>query len=193
MNLVLGSASPRRKELLEQLGYTFTIKTQSTEEYYPDHLTHQEITDYLCLQKGNALKDLLNFDEILLTADTIVWFNNQVLAKPKDREEALETLCRLSDKWHEVITSVCFMTGERMRICHDVTRVQFENISTEIIETYLNHGNPMDKAGSYGIQEWIGLVGISRIEGSYTNVVGLPTHLVYQNLLDFGVHPNLKM
>lgn len=193
MKLILGSASPRRKELLEQLGYSFELKIQNTEETYPSRLKHLEITDYLCLQKANSLKSGLKPNELLLTADTIVWFENEVLGKPLNMKEAAETLSKLSGNWHEVITSVCLMTSEEQRICSEVTRVQFENLSSEIIETYLHMGNPMDKAGSYGIQEWIGLVGISRIEGSYSNVVGLPTHLIYHNLLDFGMHPNLKV
>jgi septum formation protein len=125
-------------------------------------------------------------ESVLLTSDTIVWHRDRVLEKPADRREAIETLGRLSGDWHEVITSVCFSTAETRLVRHEVTRVKFAALEPSLIETYMRLGNPLDKAGAYGIQEWIGLVGVEAIEGSYTNVVGLPTRLVYETLRELG-------
>lgn len=184
--LILGSASPRRRELLQNLGYTFELRTQSGDETYPDYLRHHEITDFLAKKKANDLKYSLSDNELLITADTIVWHQERVLGKPHDREHAKETLLRLSGNWHEVITSVCFSTQYKTRVINDVTRVKFCDLTPTMIDTYFKRGNPMDKAGAYGIQEWIGLAGVVSIEGSYTNVVGLPTALVYNALKDLS-------
>lgn len=185
--LILGSASPRRKELLLALGYNFEIQTQAGEEDYPPSLRHHEITDYLAIKKARELTSGLSASELLLTADTIVWQDQSVLGKPKNLDEARDTLIQLSGKWHEVITSVCFTTPTFSKVYHEVTRVQFGVLTLSVINNYLESGNPLDKAGAYGIQEWIGLVGVTSIEGSYTNVVGLPTALVYNTLQNLAL------
>lgn len=188
-HLILGSASPRRKTLLEAMGFSFEVRTQDADETYPSHLKHSQITDYLCMLKASVLKQHLQPGSVLLTADTIVWQDGAVLGKPADRREAIATLQRLSGSWHEVITSVCFTTPDSQLVRHAVTRVRFAPLTPEMIEAYLRLGHPLDKAGAYGIQEWVGLVGVEGIEGSYTNVVGLPTHLVYETLTAMGMCP----
>ena len=180
--LILGSASPRRKALLEAMGLTVEVRPAHLDERYPDSLEGHQITDYLAQQKADFLKPDLHSGCLLLTADTIVWHENGVMEKPASLHEARETLGRLSGKWHEVITSVCFTTVSDQRTLHAVTAVKFAELSSEVIGAYLKVGHPLDKAGAYGIQEWIGLVGIEAIKGSYTNVVGLPTQLVYKTL-----------
>jgi septum formation protein len=146
-----------------------------------------EITNYLAELKANAFAGEIKDDELLITSDTIVWLNNGALGKPKDYADAFQILQSLSDQTHEVITSVCFKTTQKTDTIYDVTKVTFNPLSDEDIRYYLDHYKPFDKAGAYGIQEWIGLVGISKIEGSYTNVVGLPTEKVYQYLRSFDV------
>ena len=187
--LILGSASPRRKALLEAMGFSFEVRTQDGEEEYPSNLKHCEITNYLSLLKASHLKSFLRPESVLLTADTIVWQHGRVLGKPGSEEEAMATLNQLSGAWHEVITSVCFTTLAAQRVRHEVTRVKFGSLEPSMIAAYLRLGHPLDKAGAYGIQEWIGLVGVEAIEGSYTNVVGLPTRLVYETLREMGMSP----
>ncbi len=188
-HLILGSASPRRKALLEAMGFSIEVQVQECDEQYPDHLKHYEITNYLCELKASHLAHILRPESVLLTADTIVWQHGRVLEKPGDRNEAIATLKQLSGSWHEVITSVCFATTASRLVRHAITRVKFANLEPHLIERYLERGHPLDKAGAYGIQEWIGLVGVEAIEGSYTNVVGLPTRLVYESLREMGMHP----
>ena len=185
-HLILGSASPRRKALLEAMGFSFEVRTQESDEHYPDNLKHYQITDYLSELKALQLARFVKPGTVLLTADTIVWQQDRVLEKPPDEAGARATLGRLSGAWHEVITSVCFTTPETRLVRHEVTRVKFAPLEPSLIETYLRLGHPLDKAGAYGIQEWIGLVGVEAIEGSYTNVVGLPTRLVYETLRELG-------
>jgi len=185
-HLILGSASPRRKALLEAMGLSFEVRTQESDEHYPDNLKHYHITDYLSQLKASHLIHFLKPGSVLLTADTIVWHQDQVLEKPADEAEARATLSRLSGDWHEVITSVCFTTPETRVVRHEVTRVKFGPLHPSLIDAYMHLGHPLDKAGAYGIQEWIGLVGVEAIEGSYTNVVGLPTRLVYETLRELG-------
>jgi septum formation protein len=191
-NLILGSASPRRKALLHDLGYAFELRTQSGDETYPDNLMHHEITDYLAQKKANELRHTLSKNELLLTADTIVWHRKKVLEKPYNDDHAKETLLKLSGNWHEVITSVCFSTISTIKVVHDITKVRFRNLTPSMIDTYFKLGNPMDKAGAYGIQEWIGLAGVISIKGSYTNVVGLPTALVYETLENLSQQWEIK-
>ena len=183
-NLILGSASPRRKLLLESLGFPFEVRTANIEEVYPDHLSREEITDYLATQKANALISGMDPTNLILTADTVVWFEGRVMEKPESPDQAENTLKALSGNWHEVITSVCFTTSDSQLLKHAITRVKFATLKEDVIRSYVQSGQAMDKAGAYGIQEWIGLVGVERIEGSYTNVVGLPTQLVYKTLRD---------
>ncbi len=184
--LILGSASPRRKDLLRSMGLEFEVRTADIEESYPQGLQGHEITDYLALEKARALGLHGEETTVVLTADTIVWYGGKVMEKPADIARARATLQSLSGAWHEVITSVCFSRGQSRNLAHAITRVKFANLDPEMISTYLQRGHPLDKAGAYGIQEWIGLVGIEEIRGSYTNVVGLPTELVYKTLRAMG-------
>lgn len=184
--LILGSASPRRKALLEAMGIPFEVRSADIEESYPSGLQGHEITDYLALAKARALGLSGEETTLVLTADTIVWFGGRVMEKPSDTAQARATLEQLSGAWHEVITSVCFSQGPTRNLVHAITRVKFAPLEAQMISSYLQKGHPLDKAGAYGIQEWIGLVGIEEVRGSYTNVVGLPTELVYKTLRAMG-------
>lgn len=183
--IILASGSPRRQQFFKDLDIDFEIRLKDIAEIYPDTLQGVEITNYLAELKAAAFTDELNENELLVTSDTIVWLNNKALGKPKDYADAFKILQSLSNQTHEVITSVCFKTTQQTDTIYDVTKVTFNPLSEEDIRYYLDHYKPFDKAGAYGIQEWIGLVGISKIEGSYTNVVGLPTEKVYQYLSSF--------
>lgn len=183
--IILASGSPRRRDFLSDLGLNFEIRLKNIEEIYPDHLTGEEITNYLAKLKANAFDGEIGSGELLITSDTIVWLNNVALGKPKDYDDAVSILKTLSNQTHEVITSVCFKTTSKTTLIHDITKVTFNKLSDETIHFYINTYKPFDKAGAYGIQDWIGLIGISKIEGSYTNVVGLPTEKVYQFLTNF--------
>jgi septum formation protein len=180
--LVLASGSPRRQQFLKDLGLTFEIRIKEIEEVFPDYLKAQEITDYLSKLKAKAFENKIKNNEIIITSDTIVWIENTAVGKPKDADDAFKILRKLSGKTHEVITSVCFTTKEKSEIINETTKVTFSELSDEAIWHYIKEYKPFDKAGAYGIQEWIGLIGISKIEGSYTNVVGLPTEKVYRYL-----------
>ena len=181
--IILASGSPRRQQFLKELDIDFEIRLKEIEEIYPDHLQAEEITDFLAKLKANAFENELKDYEILITSDTIVWLKNQALGKPTDASHALKMLTEMSGKTHEVITSVCIKTNQKEIVFHDKTSVSFASLTSQEIEYYLKNYKPFDKAGSYGIQEWIGLVAIEKIEGSYANVVGLPTHKLYSELL----------
>lgn len=183
--IVLASGSPRRQQFFRELNIDFTIQIKEVEEIYPEDLKASEITVYLAELKANAF-DLLADNEIVITSDTIVWHENNALGKPKDVQEAFNMLQSLSGKTHEVITSVCFKTKNTLETITETTKVTFNSLSDEVIRYYIETYKPFDKAGSYGIQEWIGLVGIEKIEGSYTNVVGLPVDKVYQKLINYA-------
>lgn len=183
--LILASGSPRRQQFFTDLDLDFEIRLKDIEEIYPDNLQGVEITNYLAQLKANAFDGEIVANEILVTSDTIVWLHNKALGKPKDYDDAFAILKSLSNETHEVITSVCFKTTEKTDIIFDITKVTFNHLSDEAIRYYLDSCKPFDKAGAYGIQEWIGLVGITRIDGSYTNVVGLPTEKVYQYLSNY--------
>lgn len=183
--LVLASGSPRRQQFLKELDVDFEIRLKDVEEVYPEHLQGAEITDYLAKLKASALDESLSDDEIIITSDTIVWHENKALGKPLDKEDAFAMIRSLSGKTHEVITSVCIKTSTKQEVFNETTRVTFNPLTDEEINYYLDKFKPFDKAGSYGIQEWIGLVAIARIEGSYANVVGLPVDKVYQYLNKF--------
>ncbi|WP_106792114.1 Maf family nucleotide pyrophosphatase [Aquimarina sp. Aq78] len=178
-NVILASGSPRRQQFFNDLDLDFTIQLKEVDEIYPDHLKAEEISDYLAKLKANAFTDL-HLKDILITSDTIVWHNNKALGKPKNLIEASEMINSLSGDTHEVITSVCFKTINQTIIVHQTTKVTFKKLSAEEIEYYVQTYKPLDKAGAYGIQEWIGFIGISNIEGSHFNVMGLPTYLVYE-------------
>lgn len=184
-NIILASGSPRRQQFFKDLDLDFEIRLKEVEEIYSDVLKAEEITNYLAELKANEFVGELSDNDILVTSDTIVWHENKALGKPKDYNDAFQMLQSLSGKTHEVITSVCIKTKAKTDTFHEVTKVTFNTLSDEAITYYLNNYKPFDKAGSYGIQEWIGLVAISRIDGSYANVVGLPVDKVYQHLVTF--------
>jgi septum formation protein len=180
--IILASGSPRRQQFLKDLDTDFEIRLKDIEEIYPENLQGVEITNYLAILKANAFEGEIAENELLITSDTIVWFENKALGKPKDFDDAFQMLQSMSGKTHEVITSVCFKTIQKTETIFEVTKVTFNKLSDEAIRYYIDNYKPFDKAGAYGIQEWIGLVGISKIDGSYTNVVGLPTDKVYAYL-----------
>jgi len=180
--IILGSASPRRKQLLDKLGIKFTIKTTKKEEYYPENLNSVQIAEFLAKQKADFIAEELSGNYLLITADTIVIQNNEILHKPKDKDDAIKILKKLSGKSHEVISGVCIKSNDKEVVFSAITKVSFNKLLEEEIIYYLETSNPFDKAGSYGIQEWIGYIGVERINGSYNNIVGLPTAELYQKL-----------
>jgi septum formation protein len=184
--IILASQSPRRKKLLEDLGLSFETIPVEVDESYPDHLKAQEIALYLSQLKAKTFDfDKLCKNCLVITADTIVWQDDQVLSKPKDAEDAARILNLLSDNSHEVITGVTIRTKEKFHSFYAITKVYFKKLTSEEIEFYIANYMPFDKAGAYGIQEWIGYIGIERIEGSYFNVVGLPVQKLYIELQKF--------
>lgn len=183
--IILASGSPRRQQFLKELEIDFEIKLKEIEEIYPDHLKAEEITNFLAKLKASAFENELQDNEVLITSDTIVWLDNKALGKPIDASHAVRMLTEMSGKTHKVITSVCIKSTKKEVVFHDETLVTFTDLSLDEIEFYLKNYKPFDKAGSYGIQEWIGLVAIEKIEGSYANVVGLPTHKLYKELMNF--------
>ncbi|MBM1106864.1 septum formation protein Maf [Aurantibacter crassamenti] len=178
--IILASGSPRRQEYFRQLDIDFKIKLKEIEEIYPPNLKASEITDYLAELKGKAFLSEIKPIQIVVTSDTIVWYNNQALGKPKDKQEAFNMLNAMSGEWHDVITSVCFNLSTTQLTKSCTTKVKFKELATAEIDYYIENYKPYDKAGAYGIQEWIGLIAIEEVQGSYANVVGLPTHLVYK-------------
>ncbi|CAL2083749.1 Maf family nucleotide pyrophosphatase [Tenacibaculum sp. 190524A02b] len=180
--ITLASASPRRQQLLRDLDIDFTIQLKEVEEIYPDNLTSYQITDYLSKLKSVPFKENIGDNELVITSDTIVWVNEEALGKPKTYEEAYIMLTKLSNKTHEVITSICITGKEYQKVVHDIVKVRFKKLDKEEIEYYINTYKPYDKAGAYGIQEWIGKIGINKIEGSYFTVMGLPIHKLYKEL-----------
>ncbi len=184
-NLILGSASPRRQQLLGDLGLTFTVRTADIEEHAPDHLDGQETAMHVARDKAAALQQGLTEKDILITADTEVWQGNKRFGKPSNIDEAREMLNLLTGARHDVISGVCFTTQQKQHCFTVDTEVYLRKMTEAEINYYLTHGHPLDKAGAYGIQEWIGLVGIERINGSYTNVVGMPMTETYLELEKF--------
>ena len=182
--IILASGSPRRKQFLEDMDFAFEVRLKEVEEQYPSILKGGEIAEYLAELKANALRGSLSDKEILITSDTVVWHKGNSLAKPAGTKEAIAMLKALSNDWHEVITAVTFTTNTTQKTINHTTKVKFKALKEVEIVYYVEKYKPFDKAGGYGIQEWIGLIGIEEIQGSYTNVVGLPTHLVYKTLMD---------
>lgn len=180
--IILASGSLRRRQLLGELGLEFTVAEKEYEETYPDNLSAKDTALWLAGQKAALFRDSLLPDEIVITADTVVCCSGRILEKPSGEEEAREMIGILSGKTHEVITGVNIMTVSANRIFSDTTKVTFDILSDEEISYYVKNFRPYDKAGAYGIQEWIGLAACSRIEGSYFNVVGLPVNLIYREL-----------
>ncbi|WNM18227.1 Maf-like protein [Flavobacterium capsici] len=185
--LILASGSPRRQQFFKDLGLDFEIKIKNVDEIYPNHLQGVEITNFLAELKASSFDNEMLENEIVITSDTIVWYENRALGKPNDYDEAFAMLKNMAGNTHEVITSVCFKTSKKNDLLHCVTKVSFNNLTDEEINYYLDKYKPFDKAGAYGIQEWIGLIGISRIEGSYTNVVGMPTEMVFTYLKNLNI------
>jgi septum formation protein len=177
--IILGSGSPRRKELLAALGYNFEVRTKDTDESYPTAMSCEEVPVYLAKQKAAALLPELQEDELLICADTVVILDNQILGKPANKDEASEMLNFLSGKTHKVITGVFIGDSKQEVIFSDTTEVTFNSLSENQINYYIENYQPFDKAGSYGIQEWIGFIGVASITGTYANVMGLPTHEIF--------------
>ena len=186
--IILASNSPRRQELLRNLGISFSVRVKETDEYFPADMPAEEVAQYLAEQKASAFTEELQ-DEVIITADTTVVLEDNVLNKPADAEEAYQMLKRLSGKVHKVITGVCLLSnheGEALKTSFsDTTSVFFSQLTDDEIYYYIHHYRPFDKAGSDGIQEWIGMIGIEKIEGSYYNVMGLPVEKLYKQLKNF--------
>ena len=183
-NIILASKSPRRQQFLKDLDLDFEIQLKEVEEIYPNHLKGIEITNFLAELKSKPFENL-NANDILITSDTIVWLNEEAIGKPKDKQDAISILNKLSGQKHQVITSVCIKTLGNIKVINDITDVYFKELTDEEINFYLDNFKPFDKAGSYGIQDWIGFIGVERIEGSYFNVMGLPVHKLYTELSKF--------
>jgi len=185
-NLLLGSKSPRRQDLLKALGLHYTLVDIDVEEVYPSHLQGADIARYLCELKADAFDSaLLPENSILVTADTIVWLDGKYIGKPSGKDDAIEMLKQLSGKQHSVYTGICLKSSKRKAVFHAHTLVKFRELAMDEIEYYVVHHKPYDKAGSYGIQDWIGYIGITGIEGCYYNVMGVPVEKFYEQLTHF--------
>ena len=182
--LILASNSPRRKQLMHDIGFEFIVKTKETDESFSENIPLIEVPIYLAEKKANAFKNELK-NEIIITADTVVIIGDEILNKPADEKEAFEMLSLLSGRKHEVITGVCLLSENKKVLFSDLTEVFFKVLSKQEIIFYINKYKPFDKAGSYGAQEWMGMVAIEKIIGSYFNVMGLPVHKVYEELIKF--------
>lgn len=184
--IILASSSPRRQEIFKELNIPFTVEVKHINEHYPSNLKGEAITNYLAKLKAKPFEDELdNTNKIIITADTIVWLNNHSLEKPKNKKDAVKMLKLLSGKMHEVITSVCIKTIDLEKTFSSITKVYFKELSDEEINYYVEKYHPLDKAGAYGIQEWIGFIGVTKLEGSYFNVMGLPIDKLYEELINF--------
>lgn len=182
--VILASNSPRRKELLAGLGVSYEVRTlPDVNESYPGTLQGADIPLYIAKEKADAYRDMLQPGELMITADTIVWLDGKVLGKPKDREDALRMLRDMSGRTHEVFTGVCLTTTEWQRSFAARTEVSFSVLGEEEIAYYVDKFRPMDKAGAYGVQEWIGFIGVENISGSYYNIMGLPVQRLYRELI----------
>ena len=184
-NYILASKSPRRQELLHSLGISFKVITNDHEENYPDNLYREEIPVFLAELKSKSYIKKLKENDLLITADTIVWINGEVLGKPSNQKEAVNTLQKLSGREHQVISGVCLTSVHKQKSFFSISNVMFKELSLSEIEYYVSEYKPFDKAGAYGIQEWIGYVGITHIEGSFYNVMGLPVQQLYTEILNF--------
>ena len=183
--IILGSNSPRRQELLKSLGFTFLNKPINADESFPINLLAEEIPLFLAEKKADAYAEDLTEQEILITADTIVWCEGKVFNKPANFVEGKKMLETLSGKMHEVFTGVCLKSGNKQTTFYDVSKVYFKKLKPEEIEYYLTNYSPYDKAGGYGVQDWLGYIGIDKIEGSFYNVMGLPVKELYEELIKF--------
>jgi septum formation protein len=183
--IILASRSPRRQQLLRELGLKFDVVIREYEEIYPENLNGEEIARYVAHEKAASFRNEISDNEIVIAADTIVWCNNKVLGKPLNREDAARILKEISGNTHEVITGVSLLSLSKQITFSDSTKVTFETLSEEDIYYYIDSYKPYDKAGAYGIQEWIGILACSHIDGSYFNVVGLPVQRLYKELQSF--------
>lgn len=183
--IILASRSPRRQQLLREMGLRFDVVIREFDESYPEHLSGREIAEYISSSKAHSFKEEISGNEIVITADTVVWCDNQVLGKPVDTDDAVRMLKEISGNTHEVITGVSIFSKWKEITFSESTKVTFEEMSLEEMRHYAEKYKPFDKAGAYGIQEWIGIIGCSHIEGSYFNVVGLPVQRLYKELSHF--------
>lgn len=182
--VILASGSPRRRELMAGLGVNYEVRIlPDVDESYPDTLQGEEIPLYIAKEKADAYIPMMQPDELIITADTIVWLDGKVLGKPRDREDALQMLRTMSGRTHEVFTGVCITTTDWQRSFTAQTEVRFATLSEDEIIYYVDNFKPMDKAGAYGVQEWIGFIGVENISGSYYNIMGLPVQKLYRKLL----------
>ena len=180
--IILASGSPRRQDFFRSLNTPFTIETYPVDETFPIELKGKKIPEFIVQQKNASFVNKIQERQIVITADTIVWCENRYLGKPKNKKSAKEMLEFLSGKSHEVITSVGFLTSQKFEMITETTKVYFKDLTNQEIDHYIEEASPLDKAGGYGIQDWIGAIGITHIEGSYTNVVGLPLAQVKEKL-----------
>jgi len=183
--VILASASPRRKNLLEGMGIPFELMLRDCDENYPDSMRAEEVPEFLARKKSKAYTDVLRDDTLLITADTIVVLDGSIIEKPIDEKDATQLLKRLSGNTHTVISGVCLTTKKHQKSFSAYTKVRFKKLHSEEIAHYIKHYQPFDKAGAYGIQEWIGYIGVEHIEGSFFNVMGLPTQHLYHELVEF--------
>lgn len=185
-NIILASNSPRRRELLSQLGIEYSVKTlEGIDESFPETLNNTEVAEFIANKKADAYLQLMAKNDLIITADTIVCVEDEILGKPKDAADARRMLAKLSGREHDVITGVVVATKERKDSFSVTTRVKFDELTDEIIAHYVENFKPFDKAGAYGIQEWIGFVGVESINGSFFNVIGLPVQRLFQVLTTF--------
>ena len=184
-NIILASRSPRRQNLLKELGFDFEIKAKEIEEVYPPELQREQVAVFLSELKASAFVSDLKDNDLVITSDTIVCLNDEIIGKPVDRDDAVKMLGKLSGNKHEVITAVTLLSHQKQHTFYEVTEVYFKPLTISEIEYYVDNYEPFDKAGSYGIQEWIGYIGIEKINGSYFNVMGLPVKRVYDELMEF--------
>ena len=180
--LILASSSPRRQYLMREAGFTFEVEKPDVDESFPDTLPVEQVARYLALKKAEYFRSNLH-NEVIVTADTVVILKGSILNKPADKQEAIYMLTQLSGNTHLVMTGVCILSAEKEESFDDTTEVTFNSLSAEEIEFYVEQYKPFDKAGAYGAQDWIGMVAIQKISGSYFNVMGLPMHKVYQHLM----------
>jgi len=182
--IILASQSPRRIKFFNELDIKFRSIKLDFDESYPNNLNAEQITDFIANKKASYYSELLNKNTIVITSDTIVWLNGKAIGKPKNNKNAKEILLTLSGKTHKVITSFCIKTLESKKIINETTEVTFKHLTEKEIDFYISNNKVLDKAGAYGIQDWIGYIGIININGTYNNVMGLPTHLLYKELMN---------
>ena len=182
--IILASQSPRRIKFFNELDIKFRSIKLDFDESYPNNLNAEQITDFIANKKASYYSELLDKNTIVITSDTIVWLNGKAIGKPKNNKNAKEILLTLSGKTHKVITSFCMKTLESKKIINETTEVTFKHLTEKEIDFYISNNKVFDKAGAYGIQDWIGYIGIININGTYNNVMGLPTHLLYKELMN---------